>query len=58
MNDDIEQIIGDSDGLSHLSDGEMIQACEILAKVFSNASVREIENLIALLNQAKEKAEF
>jgi len=58
MRDDIEQIIGDSDGLSHLSDGEMIETCETLAEVFTNASVREIENLIALLNQAKEKAEF
>ena len=58
MNDDIEQIIADSDGLSHLSDGKMIQTCETLAEVFSSVSVREIENLIALLNQAKEKAEF
>ena len=58
MKDDIEQIIGDSDGLSHLSDGEMIKTCETLAEVFSSASVREIENLIALLNQAKEKAEY
>lgn len=58
MKDEIEQIIADSDGLSHLSDGEMIQTCETLEEVFSNASVREIENLIALLNQAKDKAEF
>ena len=58
MRDDIEQIIADSEGLSHLSDGEMIQTCEILAEVFSNVSVREINDLIALLDQAKEKAEF
>ncbi len=40
MNDDIEQIIADSDGLSHLSEGEMIQTCETLAEVCSIASVR------------------
>ena len=34
MKDDIEEIIADSDGLSHLSDGEMIQTCETLAEVF------------------------
>lgn len=56
MNEDIESIIADSDGLSHLSDGEMIETCKTLAEVFSNASIREIENLIALLNQTKEKA--
>lgn len=56
MNEDIESIIADSDGLSHLSDGEMIETCKTLAEVFSNASFQEIENLIALLNQTKEKA--
>ena len=58
MRDNIEQIIADSDGLSHLSDGEMIQTCETLAEVFLNVGVREINDLIALLDQAKEKAEF